>query len=125
MGPISTISGWEKQSQKSENSSSVDIEVVEGAAQEEPGEEDMAASETEIDLNDMGEPLEVGENEEIGSPEIPEEIPEEIVVDENGQDSPDLGPSRQLHTQRIPSRGQIAVKAADESSDNAENSAAE
>ena len=71
----------------------------------------MAASETEIDLNDVEETLE-GENEEAVSPEIPEEI----VVEENGQDSPDLGPSRQLHTQRIPSRGQI-VKA-DESSDN-------
>ena len=34
--PISTISGWEKQSQKSENSSSVDIEVI-GTAPEEPG----------------------------------------------------------------------------------------
>ena len=34
--PISTISGWEKQSQKSENSSSVDMEVV-GTAQEEQG----------------------------------------------------------------------------------------
>ena len=34
--PISTISGWEKQSQKSENSSSVDIEIV-GTAQEEQG----------------------------------------------------------------------------------------
>ena len=79
------------------------------------GEEDMAASETEIDLNDVEEPLEEGENEESGSPEIPEEI------DENGQDSPDLGPSRQLHTQRIPSRGQIAVKPADESSDNGKN----
>merc|ERR1712037_991043 len=57
--PISTISGWEKQSQKSENSSSVDMEVV-GTAQEEQGEEGMAASETEIDLNDDGdqEPLE-------------------------------------------------------------------
>ena len=76
----------------------------------------MAASETEIDLNDVEEePLEEGENEESGSPEIPEEI------DENGQDSPDLGPSRQLHTQRIPSRGQIAVKPADESSDNGKN----
>ena len=36
--PISTISGWEKQSQKSENSSSVEIEVV-GTAPEEPGKE--------------------------------------------------------------------------------------
>ena len=41
--PISTISGWEKQSQKSENSSSVDIEVV-GTAQEEQGKLNLCQS---------------------------------------------------------------------------------
>ena len=85
----------------------------------------MAASETEIDLNDDGdqEPLET-EDPPV-SPEIPEEITEipeeeEIVVEENGTDSPDLGPSRQLHKQRVPSRGQTISETIhpDETSDN-------
>ena len=87
----------------------------------------MAASETEIDLNDDGdqEPLETETEDPPVSPEIPEEITEipedeEIVVEENGTDSPDLGPSRQLHRQRIPSRGQTISETIhpDETSDN-------
>ena len=73
----------------------------------------MAASETEIDLNDDEEPIEAETEEPSDSPD---DIPEEIVVEENGQDSPDLGPSRQLHPQRVPSRGQIVNP--EESSDN-------
>ena len=68
----------------------------------------MAASETEIDLNDDEEPVEP-ENENPGSPEV-------VEVEENGQDSPDLGPSRQLHQQRMPSRGEVVKP--DENSDN-------
>ena len=70
----------------------------------------MAASETEIDLNDDEEPVEP-ENENPGSPEV-----EVVEVEENGQDSPDLGPSRQLHQQRMPSRGEVVKP--DENSDN-------
>ena len=87
----------------------------------------MAASETEIDLNDDGdqEPLETETEDPPVSPEIPEEITEipedeEIDIEENGTDSPDLGPSRQLHRQRIPSRGQTISETIhpDETSDN-------
>ena len=80
----------------------------------------MAASETEIDLNDDGdqEPLETETEDPSVSPEIPEEITE--IPEENGTDSPDLGPSRKLHTQRIPSRGQTISETIlpDEISDN-------
>ena len=80
--PISTISGWEKQSQKSENSSSVDIEIVSSSALPEATEE--AASEAEIDLQDDDET--------------------------NDEDTTDLAPSRKMHEQRPPSRGQVPVQ---------------
>ena len=80
------ISGWEKQSQKSENSSSADVEMVTTTTPQPETEEVASEPETEIDLN--------------------EEEAEEVM----SRDSPDLAPSRKLHEQRPPSRGQIVTE---------------
>lgn len=83
--PISTISGWEKQSQKSDQNSQSSVE-------HHPDPADPEVEEEEIELND--------DDDEEGHVEVEEES--ETAATE---DTTDVAPSRQLHEQRCPSRG--------------------
>ena len=66
--PISTISGWEKQSQKSDQNSQSSIDMNEASKEVEPEEEEIEEEE-EIDLNE----------EEVE--EVEEDIPETVNGD--------------------------------------------
>ncbi len=121
--PISTISGWEKQSQKSDQNSQ-SSEITSSAPepeQPEDEEEEEEIPEEIVDENEIEE-VEIDLNEPEEESEEKEAIEDEAdVAPEAIEDEADLAPSRELHAQRPPSRGQVMPETNGQAAPNASN----